>query len=346
MLDLIISLKELRYSFAIALIKSNYPLYIQDEEGKTALMIAISQNKNDIIDLILESNSCDNKSLSIVEKYGDNVLSLCIKLNRDVVILQKILERMKYNLYKELDEEILKCKSEITSLELEQLSIDFNLETIMSNLKIKVNPIDILKSKKIKLEEDLELLNNGISWIDDNMNTLGINHAIQVAIKFCEKTKNDELLNLLVVPPPGRVVLKKINNVKRVYKRPSPKIRTLAERRTHEEEEKKKKAIEKRSMEQKLRREKMLSKRRNYGSDTDDSEIDGRIIKSKSKRKSKSKSKDKRKSKSKSKKNKRKIDKRKSKSKRDKRKSKRDKRKSKRDKSKRDKSKSKNRDQI
>ncbi len=273
LLDLVNSLNESKYSWASALIKSYHPLDIQDEKGRSALMIAIAHNKNDIIDLILESNSCDNKSLSISDKYGDNALSLVIRLERDPIILKKILKRLKYNLYKEIQEEIMKCHTEITNLELEQLSIDFNLEAAMGGLSF-INPIDILKTKKIKLEEDLVKLNNGISWIDDNMNTLGINHAIKIA-----RDKNNlELVNLLSVPPPEHVVIQ-INRIKRILKKPSSrKIRTPEDRRKHEEEEKRRKTIEKRSQEQKLRREKLLSGRRmGNSSDSEDSEIDGRI---------------------------------------------------------------------
>ncbi len=273
LLDLVNSLNESKYSWTSALIKSYHPLDIQDEKGRSALMIAIAHNKNDIIDLILESNTCDNKSLSISDKYGDNALSLSIRLERDPIILKKILKRLKYNLYKEIQEEIVKCQTEITNLELEQLSIDFNLEAAMGGLSF-INPIDILKTKKIKLEEDLVKLNNGISWVDDNMNKLGITHAIKVA----RDKNNMELVNLLSFPPPEHVVIQ-INRIKRVFKKPSTrKIRTPEDRRKHEEEEKKKKTIEKRSQEQKLRREKLLSSRRmRHSSDSEDSEIDGKI---------------------------------------------------------------------
>jgi hypothetical protein len=277
LLDLVNSLNESKYSWASALIKSYHPLDIQDEKGRSALMIAITHNKNDIIDLILESNTCDNKSLSVIDKYGDNALSLSIRLERDPIILKKILKRLKYNLYKEIQEEIMKCQTEITNLELEQLSIDFNLEAAMGGLSF-INPIDILKTKKIKLEEDLVKLNNGISWVDDNMNKLGITHAIKVT----RDKNNMELINLLSVPPPEHVVIQ-INRIKRVFKKPSTrKIRTPEDRRKHEEEEKKKKTIEKRSQEQKLRREKLLSGRRmRHSSDSEDSEIDGKIGKNK-----------------------------------------------------------------
>jgi len=279
LLDLINSLKESRYSFAISLIQSNHPLDIQDSEGKTALMIAIVKNKIDIIDLILESEICDNKSLSILDKYGDNVLSLAIKMDRGKSILEKILKRMKYNLYKEIDDEIQKCRMEITELELEQLSIDFNLEAALSNLNFKVNPIDILIAKKMKLEEDAIALNNGISWLGDNMNSLGIN----IAIKVAEEKHNYDLVELLKLPPSERVILKKVSNIKRVYKRPSTVKRgprTPDERRVYEEEERKRKTIEKRSQEQKLGREKLLSqKRMGYISDMDDSDVDGSVIK-------------------------------------------------------------------
>ncbi len=311
LLDLINSLKESRYSFATSLIKSNHPLDIQDDEGKTALMFAIIKNKDDIIDLILESDNCDNKSLAILDRYGDNALSLTIKLDRGESILHKILKRMKYNLYKEIDDEIQKCRVEITELELEQLSIDFNLEAALSNLNFKVNPIDILKAKKMKLEEDAIALNNGISWTGDNMNILGIN----VAIKVAEKKGNFKLIEILKLPPAERVILKKTSNIKRVFKKPSSLSRrrnlTPDERRLREETEKMKKTIDKRSREQKLRREKLMSeKRKGYISDVDDdSDIDlGEILKNlksrqikKNSKKSKKKSKRRNRSKSKNK---------------------------------------------
>jgi hypothetical protein len=275
LLDLINSLKNNNYSFATALIKSGSPLDIQDDEGKTALMIAILKNRNDIVDLILDSDNCTNKSLTMVDNFKDSALTLAIKFDRDTVV-EKILKKLKYNLYQEIQQEITKCQMDITQLEIEQLTLDFNLESAMTNLNVGINPIDLLKMRKAKLEEDLVVLNDGVSWLDDNMDKLGINEAIKVT----QKLNKSHIERLLIRPSSEHVVLKRVSNIKRVLKRPTrrPSSMSIEERRKLEEDDRKKNLIRKRSQEQKKKREALSTSRRmgKYDSDADVSDMDGR----------------------------------------------------------------------
>jgi len=269
-LDLINSLKDNKYSYAISLIVNGIPLDTQDDEGKTALMIAILQHKNDIIDLILHSYNCTNKSLIMIDNLKDSALTLAIRIDSDTVV-EKILKKFKYNLYQEIQQEITKCKTDITQLELEELGLSFNIEAAMNKLNVGENQIDLLKEQKAKLEEDLTVLNDGVSWLDDNMDKLGINDAIIVS-----KTLNKPFIErLLIRPSSEHVVLKRVSNIKKVFKKTS-RPRSVDEKRRRDEEENMKNLIGQRSKEQKKKRETLSSSRRMGKRDSDDSDMDGR----------------------------------------------------------------------
>jgi hypothetical protein len=151
----------------------------------------------------------------------------------------------------------------------------------MTKLNVEVKPIDMLKMKKAKLEEDLVVLNDGVSWLDDNMDKLGINEAIRVS----QKLNKPYIERLLTKPPSEHVVLKRVSNIKRVLKRPTrrPSSMSIEERRKIEEDDRKKNLIRKRSQEQKKKREALSASRRmgKYDSDADVSDMDGRRRRSK-----------------------------------------------------------------
>ena len=130
--------------------------------------------------------------------------------------------------------------------------------------------------RKAKLEEDLVVLNDGVSWLDDNMDKLGINEAIKIS----KKLNKPYIERSLIRPPSEHVVLKRLSNIKRVLKRPTrrPSSMSVEDRRKRDEEERMKKLIGQRSKEQKKKREALSTSRRmgKYDSDADESDMDGR----------------------------------------------------------------------
>ena len=73
-----------------------------------------------------------------------SLTSICCKTLRKLKLsfrqtqFKKILKKFKYNLYQEIQQEITKCQMDITQLEIEQLTLDFNPLYDISNLENKL----------------------------------------------------------------------------------------------------------------------------------------------------------------------------------------------------------------
>ena len=257
-LTLINDIKSGKYNTVVDLLKIHFPLQFQDELGKTALISVMesyrltNEQKNSLIDMILDEEQLSNDILSLKDKFGKTALSIAVE-NRDYELMRKILKKIKYNAFKSLTEEIQKCESDIVSEELSNMALSFDMTSAINRLSVTESPLKILKNK---LEIDRNFLDNGINWPAGKV-------CLDVSMKLADKNRDEIALNLLEKPPVEPVVLKVASYMKRVFKRPTPKSRTpvkASPSTTFAQT-----IIDARRLEQQNKREMLLSARRTEG---------------------------------------------------------------------------------
>ena len=223
---LIDSLEKHNYSFAKSLILNNHPLNTQNSNGDTALMIAINNRLFEIAKLIIESKQCTNGVLSTRNNYNSTVLSIAVGSNNKELV-ELILKKMKYNIFRQITEERENIDFKITEVELSNLDFD-PLSSLLGKMTVssEENVLQNLKDSKQNLSIDLDVLNDGVAWLGDNMNKLGINDAIKLATKL----NNTDIIDILIRPPKDRIVLEKVNMIKREIKRPRSRSKSKKER--------------------------------------------------------------------------------------------------------------------
>lgn len=207
-LHLINLIKERRLSDAIELVvKTHHPLEFQDDDGRTALILAIQNNNMDLVDLMLNEDNCTNNVLSRRERMGYTALDIAI-LKTDYDLIRKILKKIKYNTYVELTNEIDKYTGDIVAEELSNLALTFELSNVMNRMTVEESP---LKIHKQKLEVDRSILNSGMSWLEGRVD-------LSCAISLAEKRGDATALELLSRPPPEPVVVKEKPKLQRILK--------------------------------------------------------------------------------------------------------------------------------
>lgn len=223
-LDLINLIKDRKIKTAIEFITFNYPLNIAEPgTGKTALMIAIEKGDKDVIKAILTRLDCDNSILTMVDNKLMSVIMYAIRMN-DLETINQLLIKIKYNLVYELTKSLPESNIESSVLKMSRMDIDYNLEKIINSLSL--NPESETSSRK-DLLNDISDIQAAKSW-GYHFEILGIDKAIE----YARSNNKPDSVKLLETPPSMIIEILPDKEVKKIYKRPTAKSKTLKRSRS------------------------------------------------------------------------------------------------------------------
>ena len=223
-LDLINLIKDRKIKTAIDHINYNYPLNISEPiTGKTALMIAIEKSDKDVIKAILNRRDCDNSILTMVDNKLMSSIMYAIRMN-DLETINEILIKLKYNLVYDLTKSLPESNIESAVLKMSRMDIDYNLEKIINSLSL--NPESETSSRQ-DLLKDIADIQAAKSW-GYHFEILGIDKAIE----YSRSNNKPDSVKLLETPPSIIIEILPDKEVKKIYKRPTAKSKTLKRSRS------------------------------------------------------------------------------------------------------------------